>query len=508
MFSRRIRLAFLMMALLAGALGATAWWLAGEAAHRVLRGRIAAELQAGMLELSADKHRLQAWSLERLLGVGPEPEAGPALAEAMRARIAQLRIQGDEAERLDRARGKPLDGHAQRRDMLARLEAALGASPGEVLAEADLRRILRAGLRDEALALAEERAAADASLSRVRLLAVGAAAALVLLAILLAARFTAALRRPLAALQDGAARLAEGRLDHRIQGLEPNEFGQLADCMNRMAQDLAQSREGEHMLRAGLEREVTLRTAELTRALEELGRTETQRQQLLADIGHELRTPATVIRGEAEVALRATRADANALREVLARIAETSRQLGDLVEDVLLLASAEAGALSVELAEQPPGPVLRAAIEGGRVMARARGIALHHCPDPAPAVVLADAGRLRQVIGALLDNALRYSHPAGEVTLRESQDHAAGLWCVEVLDQGIGVTAEEVPMLFARGYRAAAARAHRADGTGLGLAIARALARRQGGDVTLAPRPGGGTVARLTLPLLPVRVAA
>ncbi len=535
MFSRRLRLAFFLMGSLAVALGGLAWWIAGEAEHRILRGRLAADLQAGLLELATEKLRLQTWSLETLMGAHPDPAIGPAGADLMIERLAALRLASDQAQRLDAARGKDLSQHARREAALARLQAAMlslraeiaqlpgqpppgalpGAPPGTPLAAwarldalfaaadaTDLRQSLRAVLLDEAASVAQERLAADASLRRVRLIVTLGTATLVALSLILALWFTLALRRPVQRLRDGATALARGDLDHRILGMAPDEFGALAACMNQMAADLARSQTAERGLRDGLEREVEARTRDLSRALAELAEAEAQRRQLLADIGHELRTPATVIRGEVEVALRARAMDSEAHREVLARIRATVLELGALVEDVLVLASAEAAALSVELAEVPAGPQVLAVVQAGRVMAAERGVALGHSPAPEPAILLADAGRLRQVAGILVDNALRYSRAGTEVLVTETLDHAAGHWRMEVLDRGIGVDAEEVPRLFARGYRSAAAREHRADGTGLGLAIARALTERLGGEVTLAPRAGGGTVARLRLPLV------
>ncbi|MBX9750994.1 MAG: HAMP domain-containing histidine kinase [Roseococcus sp.] len=527
MFSRRLRLAFLLMGSLAVALGGLAWWVAGEAEHRILRGRLAADLQAGLLELATEKLRLQTWSLETLMGAGPDSAIGAAAANSMIERLTALREASDRAQRLDAARGKDLSQHARREAALARLQAAMltlraevALLPGEqpptaplaawarldalfAAADAtDLRQSLRAGLQDEAASVAEERLAADASLRRVRLIVTLGTATLVALSVIMALWFTLALRRPVRRLRDGATALARGDLDHRIGGMARDEFGELAACMNQMAADLARSHAIERRLRDGLEREVEARTRDLSRALAELAGAETQRRQLLADIGHELRTPATVIRGEVEVALRARAMDSEAHREVLTRIRATVLELGALVEDVLVLASAEAAALSLELSEIPAAPQLLAVVQAGRVMAAERGVILRHAPAAEQAILLADPVRLRQVAGILVDNALRYSPPGTEVVVAEALDHATVHWQMEVLDRGIGVDAEEVPRLFARGYRSAAAREYRADGTGLGLAIARALTERLGGEVTLAPRAGGGTVARLRLPLV------
>jgi signal transduction histidine kinase len=106
---------------------------------------------------------------------------------------------------------------------------------------------------------------------------------------------------------------------------------------------------------------------------------------------------------------------------------------------------------------------------------------------------------------------VRYSSAGGEVTLAvteteavEAQPGDSPHWLqVDVLDRGIGIAPQELPQVFERHFRGSAARRHRADGSGLGLAIARTLALAHGGRLELAPRSGGGTRARVLLPLLP-----
>ena len=115
--------------------------------------------------------------------------------------------------------------------------------------------------------------------------------------------------------------------------------------------------------------------------------------------------------------------------------------------------------------------------------------------------MLGDGQRLRQLLLALLDNAVRYSSAGGSVEVRVAAD--GGRLQVDVLDRGIGIPPEELPLVLERHFRGRAARRHRADGSGLGLPIARALAQAHGGTLALMPREGGGTCARLTLPLAP-----
>jgi two-component system OmpR family sensor kinase len=104
---------------------------------------------------------------------------------------------------------------------------------------------------------------------------------------------------------------------------------------------------------------------------------------------------------------------------------------------------------------------------------------------------------------------VRYSHRGGEVrtTVQLAGDAAPHL-LVQVEDEGIGLDPEDAARAFEHRWRSERARHHRADGSGLGLPLARALARSHGGDITLAPRPGGGAIATLTLPLAAAEGAA
>ena len=125
-------------------------------------------------------------------------------------------------------------------------------------------------------------------------------------------------------------------------------------------------------------------------------------------------------------------------------------------------------------------------------------------PDPLPKdVVEVDPNRLRQVLVCLIDNAIRYSHPGGEVQVSVTKAAAERVE-IDIIDQGIGISAEDRPHVFDRGWRSSKARTHRPDGLGLGLAIARQLTEAQGGRLMILESPQGtGTLARLTLPLSP-----
>ncbi|MGP1274946.1 MAG: sensor histidine kinase [Caulobacterales bacterium] len=525
MFSRQIMIAFSCLALLAAGQGTLAWWMSNLAEHRVERGRVAADLLSGFLELKANKQRLRAWVLQTLIGTHPDPGLGPELGSRMRAQIGELQALSARADAMDRRRGKNLPEHAERLASLDLLQQSVDALIGELpelvsptpvaetveswralddvfdrFAQRDLRQMLDATILAEERALQRERDAADDSLARARLIGTGAAIGFILLSLMLAAYFASALRRPLQRLIAGAQAYEQGRLDHHIALGGPSELSQLAGRMNQMAAQLASSREQERIMRENLEQEVEARTGDLTRAVTELELSEARRKQLLADIGHELRTPTTVIRGEAEIALRRQDTDPEELKSSLGRIRDAAGQLGGLIHDLLTIALHDAEALDIAPVILDPDIILARTIDQIGSVARLRGVQLERVADSTGSRILADPERLQQLLGVLLDNAVRYSHPSGKVEVTSVAE--SGCWRVEIRDHGIGLTREEAEHVFDRGYRSAAARAHRADGSGLGLSIARTLAARLDGTVHLAGAPGEGATAIARFPLV------
>jgi signal transduction histidine kinase len=368
----------------------------------------------------------------------------------------------------------------------------------------DLRLLVTASIEREQAAMERERAAANASLSRMRAWWMGTALLLALGALVATVYFGRALRRPLNALAAGAQALQQGQLQHRIDLSGGDEFAEVARSMNAMADELEQHRRREAQQRLVLEATVRERTADLHQANESLRRTDVRRRQLLADISHELRTPTTAIRGEAEVTLRGREQPVSEYRAALGRIVDISRQLGNVIDDLLAMARTDMETFS--LVRQPVAlqqPLLDALSQAAALAAehdvslKAEGVLPPHCK------VFGDAQRLTQLLMLLLDNAIRYSQPGGVVRWRvERRGEAVEL---RVLDEGIGIPPGELPLVFERHFRGDAARRHRASGSGLGLPIARALAQAHGGALELhspAHATGqGGTCAVLRLPL-------
>lgn len=526
-YGLRLQMAFAALAGLALLMAVLGWHILREAEHRVLRGRIASDIYATLLLFSEDKTELRNWSYRRILGQPAPPETREALIDQLNTHLAGYSTLAQEARDADALRAKP-PAEAEARDRtrallavsldrldvqtgallpvqpraegmaIQRIDREFGGQFGD-MAEADLPALLAQSLAVERAALDMDRLRADEGLARARRLFMIAAGSGVAGSLALALWLVSRLRQPLRRIEQGLGAYARGDFSHRFDGFRDREFVQLGRQLNVMAAEVIQNRRREALFRSQLEEAVQARTAELRHALDELAASEQARQQLVADIGHELRTPITVIRGEAQVALRAP--DADTPRAALARIVEVTRQMGRLIEDLLVFVRDPRGPLPVDLRPVALDAVLSPAIEGARSQAVSRQVSVIAPDLPWGCAVLADPDRLHQIIAALLDNAVRYSHPGGQVELSVSEGPASVT--LSLRDQGIGIATADLAKVFTRGWRGRAARLHRPDGLGLGLAIAQDLARAQGGRLVLGPNAPAGVEAVLTLPLPP-----
>lgn len=525
-FRKRVTLALAILAAVAVVQGAFALWAVGLAERHVLRGRVAADIKQGFTDLRSDKQQLRNWLAQRQFGADARDSQRDSLLERMRGTLAQLNNLAAQAISLDdgpAARQR----QAQRRDALLVLESSLAQlgrglaslNPPPVgadttvawqvanelfdLAEGrDLRSLLQDSMEREEIALHEKRSDTNTTLNWLRRLWIGSTAALVLGALLLATGFARALRRPLLSLTEGAAALRSGRLSHRIALDGRDEFAEVARGMNAMAEELAEHRKRETEARQALEEQVTSRTAELRAALKTQQEAETRRRQLFADISHELRTPTTAIRGEAQVTLRGGSKSVEEYVSSLRRIEDAARQLGLTIDDLLTMARSDIDALSLRRVPIDFADVLDAVMSHGEAMARAGQVTLSHEPWPDGLAMSGDADRLRQLFLALLDNAVRYSHPGGSVKIQARRiEHDGPRLEVDIQDQGIGIDTDDLMKIFARSHRGVNAIKHRADGSGLGLPIARVLARGHGGEITLKSSILTGTTVTVSLPL-------
>jgi signal transduction histidine kinase len=268
------------------------------------------------------------------------------------------------------------------------------------------------------------------------------------------------------------------------------------------AEGLRPTRLGDRLAESGAGDELDRLSVTINRLLDQVATHVERQEQFVADAAHELRGPLTGMQSAVEVAVSQDRSAAE-YRETLVDVLEAAQHLSKLANDLLLLA--ESGAASV--------PHVRESVDLAGVAAQAvamfagvaeeRGVSLELIPRSRP-VVGGDTGRLRQVVGNLLDNALRFTPRGGRVVVTVADEGAAG-GAITVQDTGSGIVAADLERIFDRFWMADPARSHaesRRSG-GLGLAICKSVVEGCGGGITVASRPGAGTTATVRLPLWP-----
>jgi signal transduction histidine kinase len=218
-----------------------------------------------------------------------------------------------------------------------------------------------------------------------------------------------------------------------------------------------------------------------------------RQREFAADASHELRTPLTVVRSSLEHLRRHQDEPVHAVGDALDDIGAEVDHLTALVDDLLLLARSDSGAISLERRPIDLGDVAADAASSLAKSAAEKSVRV--VVDPAPAVVEGDPARLRQLVMILVDNAIRHSPTGGEVRVIVRLDDASAQLDVE--DDGRGVNPEDMPHIFERFWRATGAPS---GGTGLGLAIAKWIVDRHHGTIAVRNRDEGGAAFRVSLP--------
>ncbi len=276
-----------------------------------------------------------------------------------------------------------------------------------------------------------------------------------------------AISNPVRRLTLASRAVAQGHLDQQVPVRSKDEIGQLSQTFNEM-------------------------TTRLQSAMQ-------MQTDFVANVSHESRTPLTSIKGMLET-LRDGAVDDPQIRD---RFLETMEGETDrlirLVNDLLLLSKADSNALNLHTESTDLSKLVREIIDqlSPEIETGNLDFKLEICPD-LPSVP-ADPDRIRQVIVNLLDNAIKYSHDGGAitVTMMPGQD---GSVVTRIRDEGIGIPADDLPRIGERFYRTDKARSRANGGTGLGLAIARTLVEAHGGKLTVESIEGNGTTGSFTLP--------
>ncbi|HUU60892.1 MAG TPA: HAMP domain-containing sensor histidine kinase, partial [Acidimicrobiia bacterium] len=215
-------------------------------------------------------------------------------------------------------------------------------------------------------------------------------------------------------------------------------------------------------------------------------------------VGHDLRTPLTTIAGYAE-ALEEGKVAPDELSRVSGVIHRESGRLSRLLEDLMLLSRLEAGEFQLRPEQVDLARHLGGSVEAYRGRAEAAGVRLEGDLGAAPPMTV-DPDRIDQMVGNLVENALRYTPQGGTVRLLLRREEAGVR--ISVSDTGPGIEAVDLPHIFERLYVAQRYRPARPEGSGLGLAIVKELAEAMGGTTGVVSEPGRGTTVSVTLPLV------
>jgi signal transduction histidine kinase len=321
---------------------------------------------------------------------------------------------------------------------------------------------------------------------------------LVVVTLVVLTLFSRSLSRSVGALHEGVRAFTAGNLGHRIPSLKEREFWRLGEAFNTMARELSDHRSRLHDANVTLEAKIEERTRALQSSNQKLANVDVNRRKLLADISHEFRTPLTVIRGEAEIALRARKRTREDDRDSFRRIMDQADHTTRLIDDLLFMARVDAGEPRLNLKPVAVAEMLDAVCTEFKAKAKQKKISIEVDGKEEKALVKGDEGRLRQVFAILLDNALRYSNAGGKVQVDLEREN--GEVRVRFRDHGIGLTEVEADLAFERFYRGAQAEEH-ARGTGLGLPVAKAIVEAHKGTISLEGKPGEGATATVVLPV-------
>ncbi len=230
-----------------------------------------------------------------------------------------------------------------------------------------------------------------------------------------------------------------------------------------------------------------------------LRKLETVRQDFVANVSHELKTPLAVIQATAETLLDGALADPEHNTRFLERIRENSERLHRLVLDLLTLGRIESNQAPLELEAIDLQTAVEACVDSHEGRAKAKELQLLTEPATETLWALADEEALAEILDNLVDNAIKYTPSGGTITLRwHRQDGQA---VIEVADTGVGIPQKDLPRVFERFYRVDKARSRELGGTGLGLSIVKHLIQALGGNITATSEVGRGSVFTVKVPL-------
>jgi two-component system, OmpR family, phosphate regulon sensor histidine kinase PhoR len=442
-------------------------YFAAEVAKSAYVGNLTGQL--------AEKGKIVAALLER--GIG-DAQLVKALAEAGNGRITVLAPDGSVTADSE-AQAAAMENHRTRPEII---EALAGRTGSAVRRSATVRvpfLYVAVPAGNGALRIAVPLERVNQQVNEIRWKILVSTAVGFLPAIGLAALLARLISRRLGRIMTHAGELARGNFRARLP-VGKNELGELEQTLNETASNLQQTVEQLHREHAELEK------------LERI------RKDFVINVSHELRTPLASIQGYTETLLDGALYDEAHNLRFLGIIRHNAERLARLTADLLALSRVEQKRQRFEFELHEVNDLTRDAVELMRVIAEKKRIRLEDAPAPPGTPAYADAEAVSQILGNLLDNAVKHTPENGEITVGAQPDgDFVTLW---VKDTGIGIPLEDVPRLFERFYRVDKARSRELGGTGLGLSIVKHLVLAHGGRIWVESEPGQGSTFLFTLP--------
>jgi len=278
-----------------------------------------------------------------------------------------------------------------------------------------------------------------------------------------------------------------------LSGTALRPIGRIIEIANRVTVDNVKERIPERDVDDELGRLIQT----LNRVADRLDFSIDRMKQFSWNVAHELQTPLTILRGEAELSLGRPQT-AEESQELAATFLEETVRLSGIVDDLMTLAQADAGRVTLDFQPVRLDEMVEDLREDATILAGGKDLQVELVQND-PATVLVEAARLRRLFRSLISNAVRYTDAGGTIRLRSARD--AGVVRVSVQDTGIGIPPESLGQIFDRFYRADPARSRDRGGSGLGLSLARWIAQAHGGSIDVQSQVGRGSTFTVSLPL-------